>query len=513
MMKYGMVVAMVAGGLVAGYAVADDESDARARQELIEDIDEKVEDVGEELAGFEADADVGDLDDALSYAREVVDLVSKLDAVKGDDGRARSIVSQYPGYVEAFRDAARSLKKLQEGQRLADGVADRCVGDDADLQTLIRNYVGSPDDAEDAVTKLPEKGRQYGAIWEPKLAALLEGDQEMTRYAGLARFAASDGEWAGVSASFATAATAIPAYWRERYVAAGKACKNLALAEKHPDIVKAVGDLSTHTGNTKATVTRLKQDYNAWLGEVRTLRGFSDQDRDALRDVMCKAGEYEMKAKVNEVADRWASQIAAVYGTTLGQGDRLAARGTSDKLKKFKGAKQVVEGVAWNLTNLEKLKEGELLGSNNPKIKTRLAWGDKRHDDLQTGLGCTYAEFEIASTYCDNRIRPGSGCRADCVKVSNGICKIIEIKPDSEGAKNEGRTQVEDYMKGLINRYHNDKAGLLKEYDAVSNCENSDKTALKIETEVITYEFCTGIVRDQLGEIMKDVSTDLPEGD
>lgn len=106
MMKYGMVVAMVAGGLAAGYAVADDESDARARQELIEDIDEKVEDVGEELAGFEADADVGDLDDALSYAREVAELVSKLDAVKGDDGRARAIVTQYPGYLEAFREAA-----------------------------------------------------------------------------------------------------------------------------------------------------------------------------------------------------------------------------------------------------------------------------------------------------------------------------------------------------------------------------------------------------------------------
>lgn len=80
--------------IAAGLALADEESD---RKELIEDIDEKVEDIGDEISGFESDSDVGDLDDALSYARDVKDLVGKLERVKGSDSRADTIVRYYPG--------------------------------------------------------------------------------------------------------------------------------------------------------------------------------------------------------------------------------------------------------------------------------------------------------------------------------------------------------------------------------------------------------------------------------
>ncbi len=53
------------------------------------------------------------------------------------------------------------------------------------------------------------------------------------------------------------------------YGAAAAACKRLALGDKHPDIVRALADLATYTGNVKQTVRQLKHDYNLWLADAR----------------------------------------------------------------------------------------------------------------------------------------------------------------------------------------------------------------------------------------------------
>jgi hypothetical protein len=487
---------------------ADEESD---RKELIEDIDEKVEDIGDELSGFESDSDVGDLDDAISYAREVLDLVGRLDRVKGSDSRAESIVRYYPGYVEQFREGARHLKKMKEVQRTADGVADRCTADEATLQSAIRGYVGNPDDADDAPTKLPEMGRAFGRTWSDKLEKLEDNDEVMQRAASDARFSVSDNEWSGVTSAFGKASSGMQSYWRERYRAAADGnttCKRLALGEKHPDIEKALETLGKHTGGVKGTVTQLKKDYNEWLRDVKKLRKFSADDRDAIRDVLCNAGEYEMEAKVNEVADRWASQISSVYGTTLGVADRLKARAQAKELAKYKGPKEVLAGIEKNVASIEKLKNKELLGSNNPALRTKIEWGKKRHEELQRG--CKYSELEISTSYCDNKIRPGSRCFLDCVKTSS-TCQVIEFKPNSDSGKSEGAVQVEAYEKGLQKWYKENKAELFKAHPDIASCESSDKTALNTSREVITYEMCTSTVQNELGEVLDEATLELPE--
>lgn len=152
---------MLAVGLsIAGLAIADDD-DAPRRRELISKIDDAVEDAGDELSGFESDSDDGDLRDALSYINTVESLVRELDGKKGSDSSANAIVSRYPRYISDFRQAAQYLGKLKQGQRSADNAADRCKSNEADLQTMIRYYVGRPDEAEDAFNKLPDKAREF----------------------------------------------------------------------------------------------------------------------------------------------------------------------------------------------------------------------------------------------------------------------------------------------------------------------------------------------------------------
>jgi hypothetical protein len=293
-------------------------------------------------------------------------------------------------------------------------------------------------------------------------------------------------------------------YWNDKVRAAVDKCQRLEQGEKHPDIVKALETLGSYAGNTKATVTQLKRDYNAWMRDVRKLRSFSDQDRDAIRNAFCTAGEYEMQDRVNEIADRWASDINSVYGTVTGQGDRLKSRATTTAMQKYKGPKEVIAGVDKNLASLANLKDYELAGSANPAIRARIEWGKKRHADLEGA--CTYSEKDVK--YCSNAIRPTSGCRLDCVKG----CKVIEFKPDNDKAKNEGADQVRAYSDGLKKWYVEDKADLFKEFPDLAKCENTDsKTLVLDEPEVVTYEMCSGTVKNSLGKPLDEATLDLSE--
>jgi len=512
--KVVVSVACVAlAGILVGdqWANADGDSD---RADLIKNIDDRLDRMASELSGFDSDRDNGDLDDALSYAREVRDLVSKLERVKGSDSRANDIVSRYPSYVDTFRDSAKYLKKMKELQFLADGVADKCKSDESDLQTLVRYYVGRPDDADEAFSKLPDKSREYGRSWTERLDKLKQNESEFSNNVSSARFSVSQDRWSNVSSYFNDDTSRMASYWKDRYQAAAQgACPRLALGEKHPDVDKALDDLRRYTGNTKATVTQLTKDYNAWLREVRQLRAFSEKDRDDLREVMCRAGEYEMEQKVKEVADRWSSQISNVYGTVLGQSDRLASRATDDKLKKYKGSKRVLEGVQWNRTNLEKLKNYELQGSNNPKIRTKLEYGKKMHADKQSSMCSSgYSEFEISSSYCSNSIRPGSGCRADCI-TTGSTCTVIEIKPRSDGALREGQSQMSDYARGLAAWYERDKASLFSKYPKIQECERDGKQ-LDIRTQLEPYDFCPSSSEAKgFGDDISEPQSDIPESE
>ncbi|HEX5058148.1 MAG TPA: hypothetical protein VFV99_02255 [Kofleriaceae bacterium] len=509
-----LIAGVVVGGLLVGdqRAHADDDSD---RADLIRNIDDRIKSMASELSGFDSDRDNGDLNDALSYAREVRDLVGRLDRVKGSDSRANDIVDKYPRYLDGFDAAAKFLSRMKDLQFLADGVADKCNSDEADLQTVVRYYVGRPDDADEAFKTLPDKAKEYGKTWTERLATLKQNDSDFSSVLYYARFTEDRDEWSRVSSSFNDDASRMASFWKDRYRAVTEgACPRLALGEKHPDVDKGLENLRNYTATTKGTVTQLTKDYNAWLREARQLRAFTEKDRDDLREVMCRAGEYEMEAKVKEVADRWASQISSAYGTMLGQSDRLESRATDSKIAHYKGSKRVVEGIQANRRNFEKLRSYELQGANNPKIRAKLEYGKKVHADRQSSM-CSgssgYAEFKITSTDCRNEVREGSDCRADCV-LTGSSCKVIEIKPRTQDAMYEGGRQMKAYTEGLKNWYARDKASLFEKYPQVRNCERDGKELVVDPPDLDIYDFCPDAAEAKgFGDDVAEPPADAPE--
>ena len=494
--------------MFATLASADSESD---RNSLKRDIADKVRAIADRMADFNSQSDESHADDALAYASDLKDLVSRLRDVQEDDSEAHAIVDNYPGYIDTFRESIRYLKAIKHVQFAADGVADRCSHDEADLQSILRLAVGQPDDTS-GPGLVSSKGQDLGRTYGPLLDRLKDANTAFASNASYARFdisVSSSDPWADVRSRYADSVERMKSYWSDHYGPIDNACKRLALGDQHPDIVKALADLAAYTGNVKQTVRQLKHDYNLWLADARKVREMTEQDHKELRDLMCTQGvdEQDITDKVDALADRWASQISSAYGTLLGQADRLTDRAVSDKLAKYKGAKEVFDGLNANRTTLAKIKNSDLQGSNNPKIKVKLQYGTNYH----ASWSCSgYKEFPISKDYCDNAIRSGSNCIADCL-VTGSTCKIIELKPDNDAAKAMGDLQREAYREGLANWFDKNKDGLLKDYPNIANCISDGKIATDSALE--TYKFCPDDAETRgFGEDVP-ISSDVSESD
>jgi hypothetical protein len=505
-MKRKVLCCVVFGTLaLACPAWSDEESD---RRDLISKIDSKLDNAASMLAGLESRSDVSELNSALGYVREAETVVSELSNKKGSDSRANEIVSKYPSYISSFRDATSYAIKLKQGQRLADSGAEQCKADEADLQTLIRNYVGNPDQPDEALTKLPEKGRQYGSKWTEKLSTWERHHKEMASNASSARFSVSDGNWSKVSSNFSSSVSQIGSHWMKKYEEAARACERLARGDRHPDIEKAVADLGSFKTASKATYKAVEADYREWLKDIKKLRKFSEDDREEMRKAMCSVGEYEMEQKISEIADRWASQMNSSYSTALGQADRLLRRTEEVKKRAPKSAPKLASAIRDVMKSIETLAASDLKGSNNPKIRARMEYGKKAHEEKTSS--CTYPDnkFVISTEHCYNRVRPGSGCRLDCLRISSSTCTIYEVKPDSGGARSEGELQLKSYKEGLEHWYAKKKADLFSTYSDVKQCER-DGTRLAVESApIVTYSFCPSSVAE-LGERLDPIEPEV----
>lgn len=67
------------------------------------------------------------------------------------------------------------------------------------------------------------------------------------------------------------------------------------------------------------------------------------------------------------------------------------------------------------------------------------------------------------------------------------------------------------YEAGLQTWYKRDKAALFSAYRDVASCESSDKTRLELRVELVTYEMCSGTVKNELGQLLDEVTLDVVE--
>lgn len=232
--------------LIGARARADDASD---RESYLREIDGKLDSASSELAGVESDSDDGDIRDAESYVTQTRDLVSRLERVKGDDTRARTVVDRYPGYIDAFVLASQQLKVLKVKQRTAEELSRQCKAFDAAMTERARAAKDDPRGADELSEFAKSVGRKAEDLM--KDAERARSDLERTRDEAR-RFSVSDGKWSYLKDAVQRAAEEMTKVWLRDYEQARRDCEEPMKRERHRDVERTLGLLaSSRTGRAE----------------------------------------------------------------------------------------------------------------------------------------------------------------------------------------------------------------------------------------------------------------------
>lgn len=479
------------------------------RADLRKRLDEMLALIQGKITDVQGHSSPSEVNGAVELTKQVDSLLERLKSAAGDDEASRVIASTWPAWSGELRASLEALRAMKDLQYRADKGAPRCAELEAELQAVIRDYVGNPARHKEGLAQLPGRARALGNEWRPKLEAAAQGDYELEQLYGKARyFSRTDAPWGELRSRLHASADGVRSYWKDKYGAAKAACSNLALGEQHPDVVRALSEMQVNTAAAGESYRALRAEFNRWDAQVDQLRDWSKQDAEDIRKAFCDApdaGEYD---EVYAVADRWARQLTDQWGTITGQGDRIKARAREliSRGRALKNGPKVITGVDEILASMEKLKDHQLKGANDPLLKARADYGVAEHARRQGG--CKAKEVAISGSYCRNPHPKRTDCRIDCVMVSSGTCTIVEIKPD--GAKDLGRNQADAYLAGVQNLFDAKKAaGFTGDLEVFKQCISDDGFSIRLKRDVDPYDFCAGMA--PIGAIVKEVNAAIPE--
>ncbi len=479
-------------------------SSTAGRAELQKKLEELLVTLSDRVKDAQSHSGTSYVHGAVELTREIESQLERLRYAQGDDAEAKRLAYQWPYWVRELRPALEALREMKAVQNRADESAGKCDALEKTLQDKIRAIVADPTQHESALRTLPPEADQTGAQVKASMEKAAEVDRQIAAWLSTAKsFGQSEGTWARITSHTRDSADRIHAHWREKYAALVKSCERLALGKEHPDVRKALEEMSRDTSTANQSYRSLRDEFNRWKVEVDKLRDWTDQDVEAIRQEFCKApdaGEYDA---VNAVADRWATQLRALYGTITGMADGIKRQ--ADELiyrkRALKAAPKTKEAVDKILESIAKVKERHLLGSNNPMLKAQADYGMTMHKNLQSS--CQAWEILISGDYCKNPHTGRYDCKIDCVID----CRLIEFKP--RAAEPLGKQQVEAYQRGLQKMYAaKGKSMFTGEFARFESCLSPDKTQLVLDAVVNPYDFCPQA--SAIAEKLERTDTSIP---
>ncbi len=268
---------------------ADEESD---RRQYIDDIERLLGGVYDDLGRVASDSGPGYVDYAIRKADDVKDKAGRLSSVKGSDSKAQEMSSYYPGYVDKFKESARYLRLLKEGQRALDELPRRCDEATRELVSKMRAYTDSPDPR--GAEAVPKLAREYGRIGRDALEQAERKRNEMYQWYDRADdFSESSGKWSDVRSALYSAARSVWEAFARPYetIKRDDICGNLAKEERNPIVEEAMKKLS----EGKRSIETLYDAMDRQLGEAASFLNDLESDTSAsdIDNAERKAGEVE----------------------------------------------------------------------------------------------------------------------------------------------------------------------------------------------------------------------------
>lgn len=334
MKKSWAVLALVCLQL-GGDARADADSD---RKRALSEIEKLLEGIQSDLERVAADSGTSYVEYAIRKADDLKDQLRTLEVVKGDDAQAREWASRYPGYVERFKDAARYLKELKQGQRQLDEAPRRCTERRQELQEKVRSFTAVHDPR--GLEEIPKLAREYGRTGKELLEQAERKRSEMQQlYDRAVYFSESDGKWSSVRSSLHGAARGTYEYFTraQEQMKRDEVCGELAREERNPYVERELQKLLEGKRGLELIYEQLARQ----LGEVASL--MNDLEGDS------SASDVDSASAKAEELERSYEQLDRVRGRDEEARRRLEAG--RNQLRAFREA----------LRHLKPLKQGQFL--------------------------------------------------------------------------------------------------------------------------------------------------------
>ena len=466
----------------------------KVRQEIYRELDRQLDDAARAVDDLERDSTEYDVETAVKAAEAVQTQLDKLAYAKGDDKRANEMVRNWPRYNSALRETLNKLRALKQGQFLVDKAPTSCKDSQDRLSETIKRILDARD--YDEKDQIPLVARNLGKSIEEKLQLATTHDAAMrSNRDAIKGLSLGDPKWQALITNLKESADAVFKHWEDALAAAHRSCDELAKGERHADVVGAMKILEASHSTTESELARTEADHRKWYERVAELRGWYKQDTKDVRDFFCaleeSPGDAELGgayiAQLEQIADRMRNRLEPRWRELTTEANRilqtLAELRGAPEGKVKRQASILLGQLAKALSSLINLMNDELKGANDPQFRMMVETGKNEHKRIQADSSkCDASEITI----------PGARMRMDCVKVSSGVCTIVEIKPNNSAAIAKGRNRVSQY-EGAINEYFKanksrSKEAFQGELEIFQRCIENERIQLK--TDIRVYDLC-----------------------
>jgi rubrerythrin len=466
----------------------------KVRQEIYRELDRQLDDAARAVDDLDRDSTEYDVETAVRATDALQAQLDKLTYAKGDDRKANEMVRNWPRYISALRETLNRLRSLKQGQFIVNKAPGACKDSQDRLSETIKRIVDARD--HDSRDQIPLVARNLGKIIEEKLQAATQHDATMKSLRDAIKgFSISEAKWQALATNLKESAEAITTYWENAFAAAHKSCDELAKGEGHADVVRAMKLLDDSHSATENELGRIEADHRKWYEQIRELRGWYREDTKNVRDMFCMLEESPgdaadggaYVAQLDQIVDRMRNRLAPKWNELMNESNRILQ--VLNELKRAPEAKVrsravvLYEKLDGTLKGLVNLMNDELKGTNDPEFRMTVETGKNEHKRIQADSSkCDASETTI----------PGARMRMDCVKVSSGVCTIVEIKPNNAKAIAKGDARAIQYRQSLREYFDANKSRIKDafsgELEIFKRCIANE--TLELRTEVRAYDLC-----------------------
>lgn len=224
--------------------------------------------------------------------------------------------------------------------------------------------------------------------------------------------------------------------------------------------------LSEHNGSVtfsdyNSDFTNAEKLYKDFRSEFLDIKMVNKQEAESIVTAICEADEDDRLTESKNASNRAKSDVASRYATfkTLKDNTEKAidAALTSVKAAKansaeYKKNSSKINGyldklddykadlvIKWG--SVDKMTKG-IRGGNHPVVAWMMEAGQAAHEDRQE-----------RSEFVASEVVVGSAGRIDCISISGHELIVVELKPCNDKAKAKARTQLNGYIRELMNNW------------------------------------------------------------